>query len=382
MTCTKLFEELDAVEAQYLDVLEDVCNIESPTNFKDGVDRTVDYFLDMARAKGWQTEIFEHPVAGNAACITLNPHADKAPICLSGHLDTVHPVGSFGSLAVRRDEKNMYGPGVMDCKGGAVAAFMAMDALERVGFTSRPVRLILQSDEETSSITSQKATIDYMCRKAEGAVAFLNLEGHVRGTAVLVRKGIIRYRFTVRGRALHSARCFNAANAIAEAAHKIIRLEKMKDAYGLTCNCGVISGGTVPNTVAEKCVFVVDIRFANDAQLEKARNEIAHTAEECHVEGCSCEVEELSFRPAMPLTDKNEELLARMNEIYAQSGIPTLTARSCLSGSDAAYITEIGVPCIDCIGTLGGNIHSTDEYMELDSLKVSAKMIAAVVHEI
>ena len=377
-----LLDTIDSLENQYLDILEDVCDIESPTSLKEGVDRTVDYIIKIAKAHGWQTEIFYQSVAGNAGCITMNPNATKAPICLSGHLDTVHPVGSFGYPAVRRDEKNMYGPGVMDCKGGVVAALMAMDALQRCGFSDRPVKLILQSDEETSSITSQKSTIEYMCRRAEGAVAFLNLEGHVRGTAVLTRKGIIRYRFTVTGRALHAARCFNAANAITEAAHKIIRLERMKDAYGLTCNCGVINGGTVPNTVAEKCTFIADIRFADNEQLMAAKEEVGLTAEECHVDGCSCQVEELSFRPAMPLTAKNEELLARINEIYAEYGIPPLSARSCLSGSDAAYITEAGIPCIDCIGTLGGNIHSTNEYMELGSLAASAKMIATIAHDI
>ena len=382
MSVNKLFKTIDDSEGQYLDFLEDICNIESPTKFKEGVDRAVDYFLRIAESKGWETELFPQSVAGNAACITMNPHADSEPICLSGHLDTVHPVGSFGSPAVRRDEKRMYGPGVMDCKGGVVAAFMAMEALDKCGFNSRPVKLILQTDEETSSITSGKATIDYMRRKSEGAIAFLNLEGHVKGTAVIVRKGIIRFKLTVKGRALHSARCFDAANAITEAAHKIIKLEKMKDANGLTCNCGIISGGTAVNTVAEECIFFADIRFANDEQLEAARREVDLIANENHVEGCSCILQELSFRPAMPLTDANERLLAKINEIYAQNGLPPLSARPCLSGSDAAYVTQFGIPCIDCIGTAGGKIHSTDEFIELDSLAESAKMIAAIVHEI
>ena len=72
-------------------------------------------------------------------------------------------------------------------------------------------------------------------------------------TAVLERKGILRYRFTIYGKALHSSRCAEVSNAVAEAAYKIIELEKMKDVGGLTCNCGVISGGTTANTVAEKC---------------------------------------------------------------------------------------------------------------------------------
>ena len=377
-----LFEKIDSLETKYLDILEDLCNIESPTNEKERVDRAVGYLVDLAKAKGWEIEICPQSKAGDPACITLNPNADAAPICLSAHIDTVHAVGSFGYPAVRRDDEKMYGPGVMDCKGGAVAAFMAMDALEACGFSSRPVRLILQTDEETGSSTSGKDTLRYMCEKAGGAVAFLNREGHVKNTAVIERKGILRYRFTVLGRALHSARCFDAANAITEAAYKIIELEKMKSPEGLTCNCGTINGGTTPNTVAEKCSFSADVRFSTPEDHDKAISELNRIANTVYVNGCSCELSVISFRPSMPLSDKNTALLARMNEIFLDCGLPTLKARPCLSGSDAAYITEIGVPCIDCIGTAGGNIHSTDEFIYLASLAESAKMIAATVRGI
>ena len=228
MKCKELFNEIEKLNNKYLDILEDVCNIESPTSLKKGVDEVGEYFIKMAREHGWDIDICEQAVSGNAVCITLNPNAKDAPVCVSGHIDTVHPVGLFGTPAVRRDDKNMYGPGVMDCKGGVVAAFLAMDALEKVGFTSRPVKLIIQSDEENSSVTSEKKTVEYMCKCAEGSVAFLNLEGFKGNTAVLIRKGILRYRFTVHGKASHSSLCTDAASAIAEAAHKILQLEEMK----------------------------------------------------------------------------------------------------------------------------------------------------------
>lgn len=382
MNCQALLQKIDAINDEYLNVLEDVCNLESPTADKERVDAVGAYFVRMAQVRGWEFEFAPQECAGDAICITLNPHAKAAPIVLSGHLDTVHPVGSFGTPAVRRDEKRMYGPGVMDCKGGVVAAFMAMDALAQCGFSSRPVHLILQTDEETGSRTSGKATIAYMCEKSKDAIAFLNLEGHLEGTATLIRKGILQYLFKVRGKALHSSRCYDAANAIAEAASKILRLEKMKDRNGLTCNCGLIHGGTVANTVAEECEFVVDIRFGNCDQLRAARQKVRRIVNTNRIEGCTCECTEINFRPAMPLCEKNEALLAKMNEIYRSVGLPVLAARECPSGSDAAYITAAGIPCVDCIGTEGRNIHSVNEYIELRSLAESAKRIAAVVAEL
>ena len=163
MNATKIFDRIDDLEKEYLRVWEDICNIESPTSFKAGVDAVCEYITALAEKKGWGVEHFPQPVSGNAACIVINPSADASPICLSGHMDTVHPVGSFGTPPVRIDGEMIYGPGVCDCKGGIVAALLAMDAMDSEGFDLRPVKLILQSDEEVNSTLSDGETIRFMC---------------------------------------------------------------------------------------------------------------------------------------------------------------------------------------------------------------------------
>lgn len=382
MNVQELFETVDRLQDEYIDRWEEICNIESPTNHKAGIDAVGQSLIRFAKAKGWEVEVCPQKVAGDAICITLNGNASAAPICLSGHIDTVFPVGSFGSPAVRKDGEKIYGPGVTDCKGGVIAALLAMDALERCGFQKRPIRLLVQTDEETGSMTSGKATIGYICEKAAGAEAFLNLEGAKEGSAVLWRKGILRCRFTVHGKAGHSSACHEAANAIAEAAHKIILLEKLKDKDNLTCNCGVIEGGTVANTVPDTCIFLADIRYKDDEQLAEAWRYLREVAEQTHVEGCSCTLEEVSSRPAMVHAERNLALLDRMNEIFRQNGLSALTPRRVAGGSDAAYITQSGIPCVDNLGPTGGKIHSVEEFANLRSLCDSAKRIAVVTAEI
>ena len=375
----KLFCEIDRLSDKYLDILEDICNIESPTKHKEGVDAVGNYCVRLAEQRGWLVERFSEQISGDAILITMNPEAQSAPITLSAHMDTVHAVGAFGTPAVKREGDKMCGPGVMDCKGGIAAAMLAMEALENLGFNQRPIKLFLQSDEENSSITSDKRTIKRMCESAEGSAGFMNLEGFVANTAVLVRKGIIRYKLTVYGKAIHSARCAYGVSAIAEAAAKILELEKMKDVEGLTCNCGVIQGGTAPNTVADRCEFFADIRFLTPEELDIARERVKRIAEHSYLEGSRCDIEEVSFRISMPKSEKNEELLVRMNEIYEKCGLPHLEPRVCVSGSDAAYITECEIPCVDSLGVEGGNIHSINEYIEMRSLSESAKRVASVI---
>ncbi len=380
MNCEKLFATIDELEKEYCKFTEDICNIESPTDYKEGVDKVGEYIIKKAKEKGWKIEVLEQPVAGNAVCITMNPDADKKPISVSGHMDTVHPLGFFEKPAVKIDEENIYGPGTLDCKGGIAAGFMAMDALGRCGFTSRPVQLLLQSDEETSSKTSNKATINYICEKAKDSIAFLNMEGRTgKNIGTLVRKGILRYNFNIHGKATHSAACPDGANAVTEAAYKIIELEKLKDGNGLTCNCGVISGGTKANSVADSCIFTADIRFATMEEFKKAQEICKKIAETVYVPGCTCELEEVSTRPAMELCDKNVKLFETINKIYSQVGLPPLILNKAAGGSDAAYTTVYGIPSIDSIAVSGGGGHSINEYITIKSLSDAAKRVAAVV---
>ena len=385
MKCEKYFEKIDELNAEYIKVWEDVCNIESPTAYKEGVDAVGNYFADRARARGWEVEIFEQPVSGNVVSITMNPDAKGTPISLSGHMDTVHAIGSFGTPAVRKDEEKIYGPGVTDCKGGIVAGFLAMDALSQCGFTDRPVRLLLQSDEECGSMASNKATIGYICEKAKGSAAFLNLEGHTHlgGQVCIQRKGIITFTFAVTGIEAHASNCAtDGASAILEAAYKIIELEKMKDKEGLTCSCGVIKGGTVVNTVPGYCEFKANVRFATQEQLDLVKNYAQELADKVYGPGCKTELKIASYRVAMERVERNLELVEKINRAFSANGLSELKPAKRKGGSDAADVTTAGIPCVDSIGAGGGSIHSPTEYAYLVSLAESAKRIAAVAVEV
>ncbi len=383
MPHNKLFKAVDELYNKYLNIWEEFCNIESPTDYKEGVDKAGEYIADIARNLGLKVEYFKHDKAGNVLCITLNPEINEAPLSISGHMDTVHPVGSFGSPAVNRDSEKIYGPGVTDCKGGIVSGMLALEALKKCGYNKRPVQLLLQADEENGSKKSDKATIKYICEKAKNSVAFLNLEGHTQAKACLERKGIITYKLTVTGIAAHSAQsATDGANAIADAAYKIIELEKIKDDAGITCNCGVISGGTVVNSVPDKCEFFVNIRFATAEQLEWITDKVQEIAATEHIKGCKCEVEQESFRVAMEYTEKNVSLLKSMNAIFEKTGLPVLEGNKRKGGSDAADITSYGIPCVDSIGVSGGNIHNRGEFAYLESLRDAAKRVVAIAQYI
>lgn len=385
MSCSKLFKKIDELNSQYIKVWEDVCNIESPTNYKVGVDAVGNYFISIAQKFGWKIEVLEQKVSGNAICITMNDNIKNLPpICVSGHIDTVQKLGSCGNPAVKIKDGIIYGPGTSDCKGGVVAGIMAMHALSDIGFNTRPIKLIIQSDEEVNSIYSNKETIKFMCDSAKDAIAFLNLEGHegyFEGKACLERKGILKYKLKACGKAAHASCCVtDGASAIQEACHKVLEFEKLKDDEGITCNCGVITGGSVVNTVPDSCEIHLDFRFATQKQNQWIKNYVKKVINNPNIKGCSWEILEENERLPMELVQRNVQLLEKINEIFKKCGFSELQKGKRRGGSDAAYITVSGIPCVDNLGVKGEKMHSTYEYAFIDSLKECAKRVASIIY--
>jgi glutamate carboxypeptidase len=254
-----------------------------------------------------------------------------------------------------------------------------MVSLSENGFKDRPVKLILQSDEEVNSRFSKGETINFMIEKAKDSVAFINLEPGKKDGVCINRKGIITYTFTVKGISAHSSLCaISGANAILEASYKIIEAEKLKDHNGITCNCGTISGGTVANTVPEECTFKANVRYFTKEQKAWTDKFMTDLANDVKIKGCSTTVSFGAGRPPMELTKKNEKFAERLNEIFRENGMTKLKPFIGTGGSDAAQITEAGIPCVDCLGVIGDRIHSKDEYAEIESLREYAKRLALI----
>ena len=379
MDFQKVFEVIESLEAKYIRVWEEICNIESPTTFKEGVDAVGAYCCKFAEEFGWKVEKQHEEVSGDPICITMNPDSTEQAICLSGHMDTVHPVGSFGSPAVRMDETWIYGPGTRDCKGGIVASLMIMEALQKCGFTKRPIKLILQSDEENSSATSQKCTVDFMEKMAKGCLAFFNLESLLPGKVTVRRKGIMKYRFEITGVAGHAGKCYMYTSAIREAAHKIVDIEQWKEKDGITCNVGTITGGTGINVVPETCTFQVDVRFIDEATRLQIAEFLQQVADKCYVEGATCKLTLVSMRPAMPKSEANDASVVRMNEIFRDAGLPELEPTAVPGGSDCSDLVTRGIVGVDSIGIEGTDSHSLKEKGDLASLVRCGKRVSALL---
>ena len=240
--------------------MRDLVECESPSDDPAAIARFNELFI--ARA-AWSHGVT--PLAGgHLLCRFHLPGATKdGQILALGHSDTVWPLGTLSRMPFRREQGRLWGPGVLDMKGGLAFLLMAARALRDLDIpVRRQVLLQLNADEEVGSVGSRPFTE----AAAEESAAVLVLEpgSGLAGKLKTARKGVGEYTVTVRGRASHAGIDFETgASAIVELARQIGRIAAFTNtARGITVNPGVIRGGTRTNVVAEEAHVEVDVRVS------------------------------------------------------------------------------------------------------------------------
>jgi len=293
------------------------------------------------------------------------------PLLLLGHVDTVWPRGTLGTMPWRVEDGRAFGPGSYDMKGGLV---VMLEAIRRAQ-TDRALRVLLTADEEIGSPTARKV----IARAAEGAAAaFVCEPPDSRGNLKTARKGIGRFRLRITGRPAHAGDPKNGASAIEELARLTLRLHALTDASGVSANVGVVAGGTRENVVAAEATAWVDVRVPTMA--ERDRLDAFLQGLEPETPGTSIELEGGWTRPPLERSEGAGILFERACEYGRALGLD-LHEVSAAGGSDGNLVGALGVPVLDGLGAEGAGSHATDEHVLVDSLPVRADLLAAILRD-
>lgn len=377
------FAKVDSRLAEYKEFLKNIITLESYTPDKAAVDKLGDYIKAFAEDHGFHVHVRPFEKAGNGLLISMNEDAPLPPVAFTGHMDTVFPEGTFAKPVFREENGRFYGPGVTDMKGGIVVALLTMQALKDAGYRDRPLKLILIGDEELSEGLSGEAGKDFIRESARGCAAAITTEGGFEDHITVGRKGSIRYKVHVTGRAAHAGTHYaDGISAIKEAAHKILDIEEPSDQEQITYNCGLISGGTSNNTVPGFCDFNLYNRYWKLEQRQEIRDHVEGIIAKSYIPGTHTTFEIIGERPPMEDTPANYALCDHVNAVARRHGFPVRKAGKQAGGSDATYTSMVGTPSICSMGLRGDRVHSTDEYAEADSLPAQAKLLAATVIEL
>ncbi len=367
-------------ESEMFDLLRELVCIQSGTGNKPGVDlvgkaicRALDG-LPLTCSTIRQDRFGDHLVFSTPAA---KSRKGKLNILITGHMDTVFPKETDFN-GYREDEHKVYGPGVIDMKGGLVVTIFAVKALAASGhLADLPIVLFFNSDEEMGSPTSIPVLQELAgCSKA----ALVTECGGLRGEVVTGRRGKRGYRVEVRGRAGHAAFAGRSkASSILELAHKTIALEALNDSKsGLVVNVGKVEGGIGANTVAAHATALIDTRYYSEADGVSLQREIELLCNKSVVEGTTTALSITNERPGMKPSNRNKKLFRIFKDQADLLNIPLLEEFR-PGVSDANTLAGTGLAVLDGLGPVGEYDHSSNEYMIKESLPQRCRLLAASI---
>lgn len=302
--------------------------------------------------------------------------AERRPVLVLGHFDTVWPIGTLRRMPVEREETHLRGPGVYDMKASLAMFHGAIEAFGLLGVKPpRPVTVFLSSDEEIGSPGS-RPFIEALAREAEHVLV---LEPPLAdGGLKTARKGVGRFKIEAAGKAAHAGVApEEGASAILELAHQVLKLQALNDPdAGTSVNVGVIEGGTTVNVVPSAAWALVDVRVKTLAAAAEVERSIRSL--EPALSGTRIAVEGSFNRPPMERTPEIAALFERARAIGVSLGM-RLTEGATGGGSDGNFTAALGVPTLDGLGVLGGGAHADTEHIVIDSLSERAALLAALL---
>jgi glutamate carboxypeptidase len=264
-------------------------------------------------------------------------------------------------------------------KAGITLMLHAVAALREMrGRLSRPVTVLLNTDEEVGSNTS-RAVIERLARQSAG-VLIMEPSAGLKGAVKTARKGVGEYCLKVTGVPAHAGISpQEGASAVLELAHQIVKVSGFTDVKrGISVNAGVVEGGTRSNVVAAEATALIDVRIArvrDAAYIDKKLHALRASNRKCRLQ-LSGRINRLP----MERTPGVAALYRKAQGVAAQLDWK-LEEASTGGASDGNFTAALGVPTLDGLGAVGEGAHAFNESVIIEELPRRAALIAGLIEE-
>jgi glutamate carboxypeptidase len=394
------FVESDRAYGEAL--LERIVNQNSGSLNLYGVRAVGDMLRPEFEALGFDVRWIEGAAWGRAGHLvaTHRGNGQGQRILMIGHLDTVFEPASPFQRYVREGERAT-GPGVGDDKGGIIVILATLRAMRHAGtLRNADIMVFLTGDEERIGDPLPLARADLIAA-GQWADAALEYEGLLRegdqefGT--IARRSSSNWTLTATGRTGHSSTIFRPEmgyGAVYEMARILDTFRRELPEANLTFNVGVLAGGTPAalddaqetatasgktNIIPETAVARGDLRTLTVEQDQRVRAAMI-TIVGAHLPGTSATIIFNDGYPPMAPTAGNRALLARLNQVNRDMGLPEMAevdpARR--GAADSGFVAP-HVDTLGGLGTAGGRAHAEGEWIDLDTIPRQALRSAVLM---
>ena len=297
---------------------------------------------------------------------------------------------------MRMLEVEVNGPG--SGRESALRALQAAGALR-----DADIEVVLSGDEEDvgSPVAVARADLIAAGRRADIALDFENLShGHGRDMGSIARRSSNTWVLTVRGESGHSSGIFSdelGDGAIFELARILAAFRAKLPEPNLTFNVGLAGGGQAAefdagktrlrasgkdNIVPPIALARGDFRTLDVEQTRRVETKMqAIVARHLPRTDATLQIDE--NYPPMPPTAGNRALLARLNAVNRDLGLPAMGELDPLGrgAGDIAFVAADTDGLVG-MGISGGGSHATGESADLGSIPRQAMRAAILIHRL
>lgn len=359
---------------EYVRDLAELVNRDCGTTNCAGVTSAAEVMKRHFESIGWEAKLVDlGPTAGRGLICRNKPGSTECDVIFNAHLDTVFPDGTAAARPFSIEGTTAHGPGCSDCKSGVLAIFYACRNARPEDLERLSVWCVFNPDEELGSRAS-KEWLRELSTHAKAALVFE--AARAGGELVRSRKGSSNIRFTFKGLTAHAGNNpQDGRNANVAAMRLALAACELDDkARGTTVNPGLIHGGTGANIISDHAEVTLDLRFWNDEDGRELISKIRALAEKTWVEGVTQTVEQLSYSPAMPLSENTRALVEKITDAASEAGFDAKWVEAG-GASDGNHMAEAGIPVVDGCGPAGGGFHSEREFLRLETVEERINMI-------
>lgn len=300
----------------------------------------------------------------------IRPDLDNR-IFLCGHLDTVfHPSLTFPIIETN---SRIHGPGIADMKGGLSVMLFALQAFEQ--FQPNPAigfNILINPDEEIGSVASRSYIEDQSTQCKLGLI----FEPESPNGMIRVRGGSITLSVAVYGKAAHAGRNFyQGIHAGYIAADLISNIRKQFLSKKMIINVSQINCPGPMNQVAPFASFKLNVRYLSDNHCHKFLADLHSLLSKTKIANkAKILLKTIAQRPSKPLTKKEKELQTLLNKANKSLDFAPINWTTTQGVCDSNFLSQKGIPSIDTLGPLGNNLHTTNEYLEKETLLKKAQL--------
>ena len=307
--------------------------------------------------------------------------AEKPPIVLTGHFDTV-PLGdqpwSEDPFAGTIKDGKIFGRGTTDMKAGVATMIVASVRAFKDATPKGGVRLIFTAGEEPGCHGAlHLANTAYNLGKASAII----VGEPTANIPAIGHKGALYLKVSTSGKTAHSSMPDLGINAIYKAARAITKIENFKflaekdELHGFpTINVGLINGGKNLNSVPDHVEFTIDIRstgkLSHSEILERLSAEL----------GEEVNIQTLVDLPAVS-SDENSSFVKVVYEVCGVNPETQNLRKSLPYMTDGAVLQQLygDVPTVILGPGQPEMAHQTDEFCYVSKIEEAVEIYKNII---